>query len=152
MNLTKEHLEFFAPLLGKGAGELSEAIKKDDEGNLDIDNAKQVILDAQKERLKSIEKEARDEGYGRAKREVLTEKERELADKFKIEGDISSIEQLVEKAIENNKPDGAITPEAIRESDVYLSDIKALKEKNESLESEFESFKRRYSTRRPIQS
>ena len=139
MEISNELLEFLAPLLGKSAGELSEAVEKDDEGKFKLESAKAVISELQKERLKSVESAARNEGHGRATREVLSAKEKELAEKYKVEG--STIEEIIQAAIENSSEGEELTPEKIRESEIYQQDLKALKSAKEEAESQFQEFK-----------
>lgn len=75
IEITKEQL---AGLLDKTAEEVDEAFKE-------VDNAGEVLSDLFNSRLKAVVSEARDEQYKRATKEVLSKKEKELAEAYGLE-------------------------------------------------------------------
>lgn len=134
-------LEFLSELIGVKKGDLSAAVKKDDENLKETAEIEKVIKDNLKTKIEAVRKEARDEGHGRGKRESLTQIEKDLASKHKV-SDEGGIDAVIARVLDKHKTEGSeLTPEAIKQSDIYINDLKKEIEKRKTLQTEFESFK-----------
>ena len=112
-------LEDLSGLLGQTATELeTELVEGEGEEKKLKSNALKIVKSKFSERFKGIEKEAKDEGIGQATRKILTEKEKEIAKKFKVEkGTIAEMFQSVIDKSEENKKSGVVTLDDIKNSE-----------------------------------
>lgn len=132
-------LEFLAKLIGTKPGELSEAIKKDDESLKPQGEIEKHIQGVFSEKLKTVKKDARDEGHGRGKRESLSTTEADIAKKYGVEK--AEIPTMIDAIIKATGKEQTITPEMIKQSDTYINDLKAEIDKRTTLETEFNTYK-----------
>lgn len=142
------NVEFLQNLLRKSAGELSEALKNDKGEPKSIEEALNWLNDSLKvvvtEKIQTAKSDGKDEGYGRAKREVLTETEKALATKYDIDlSEVGSggIEALVESAIAKNNGRSDLDPETVRQTEVYKNDLKSIQQKYAGIKDEFDNYK-----------
>jgi len=116
-------------LLSKTHKKTTEEIKSliyDDQGELK-DDALTVLIDNDKSRIAAIksqyktEDELRDEIYGKAKREILTQSEKDLKTFFSVDSDKKGEELFKEINEKLNKSDGSkeITDDDIKKSPIY---------------------------------
>lgn len=135
-------LELLAEVLNKQPGELSEALtkKEDDEIKpVEKSQAKKYIKEAFSEHVQTVKRELRDEGYGRGKKEALSNLEKSLAEKYGV--DVMEAEKMIDKIVEEKTKVKADDPDKIKQSEVYINDIRAEIEKREKIESDFNEFK-----------
>src|SRR5690554_3554250 len=133
-------VESLARVLGTQPGAISEALKSEGDEpkpQSEIDN---YLVSAFQKKIDQAVRDGRDEGFGRGKRESLSEIEKWVSENYEIAptGDIKSqIQQLSEKLAK--KPE--IKPEEIEKSEVFqtkLSEaVNAVKTKFEEKENEF---------------
>lgn len=131
-------LEFMAGLIGIKPGELSEAIKNDEELKPQAE-IYEFVKSTYSSKLNDVRKEARDEGYGRGKRESLTGLEKTLAEKYGIEA--AGIDKMISAIIKKSGKEQKITPELIKASETYVQDLKTEIDKRLAIERDFETFK-----------
>ncbi len=133
-------VESLARVLGTQPGAISEALKSEGDEpkpQPEIDN---YLVSAFQKKIDQAVRDGRDEGFGRGKRESLSEIEKWVSENYEVAptGDIKSqIQQLSEKLAK--KPE--IKPEEIEKSEVFqtkLSEaVNAVKSKFEEKENEF---------------
>ena len=133
-------VESLARVLGTQPGAISEALKSEGDEQkpqTEIDN---YLVSAFQKKIDQAVRDGRDEGFGRGKRESLSEIEKWVSENYEVAptGDIKSqIQQLSEKLAK--KPE--IKPEEIEKSEVFqtkLSEaVNAVKSKFEEKENEF---------------
>lgn len=135
-------IELDLELLGGWLGQTPQELENDlfegegEEKKLKSDTPN-VLKSKFSKRLKSIQKEYKDEGYGQAKREVLTSKEKELSKKFKVDG--SSLEEMFQNVIkkaEEGKESKAVTFEQFKNSEHYEPTLKPFIEKATKFEKD----------------
>jgi len=133
--------ESIASALKTEAGEFSEAIIKEGEEvtGIDYDKLSGVLQKVVKNRIDSVAKESRDEGYGRAKKETMEQIEARLAEKYSVEK--TRFEDMMETIVSKQRESFQANPKDIENSDVYLNAIKAEQKKAEQLRNEFEQEK-----------
>lgn len=126
-----------ASLLGMEVEAFTKALK-----NGENDLAPEKIGERCKELGSKALKDSHDTGHRGAKKAVLTEAEKTLRRKFGIPEDIAGeFETLLDYAVEQaSKRAPDMKPEDIRQHQVYLDDIKGLKEKEKALQKEFSQF------------
>lgn len=84
------------------------------------DDSLQKMLDLDKSRVMKLQKGKLDEGYNKAKKEVLTQFETDVKTKFGIDSDKVGVD-LVSEIIETKTPKGdAITDEQVKKHRAYL--------------------------------
>lgn len=133
-------VESLARVLGTQPGAISEALKSEGDEpkpQSEIDN---YLVSAFQKKIDQAVRDGKDEGFGRGKRESLSEIEKWVSEKFEIAptGDIKSqIQQLSEKLAK--KPE--VNPEEIEKSEIFQtklsSAVDAVKAKFEEKEQEF---------------
>lgn len=133
-------VESLARVLGTQPGAISEALKSEGDEpkpQSEIDN---YLVTAFQKKIDQAVRDGKDEGFGRGKRESLSEIEKWVSEKFEIAptGDIKSqIQQLSEKLAK--KPE--VNPEEIEKSEIFQtklsSAVDAVKAKFEEKENEF---------------
>ncbi len=126
-------VEFLASLLGKEVGSLKETFEKEGANHEELFKSDFVAKIAQ------VKRESRDETFGRAKREVAEQYEKDLAEKLgtkvgKIDEMITEYQQIVKSSIDKDDD-----PVKIRNSKVYLEDLKAEKLKAQELENTYKT-------------
>ena len=147
-------METLTSLLGQTSEELTNELFEGDEEKTLKSGASKLIKSKFKDRLKAIEKDAKDEGYGKAKREVLTSVEKDISTKFKVEkGSIEEMFQSVKTKAEENSKAGAVTLDMIKSSEHYdglftpfTEKIATLEKSNGVLESDLKVMKKEKST------
>lgn len=131
-------VESIASGLGTDAGEFSEALIKEGENSqLDLEKLSGLLSKVTKDRIIKVSGESRDEGYGRAKKETMEQLESRLAEKYGVEK--TRFDDMLDGIITKQKETFKANPNDIRNSDVYLNDIKAEQKKAEELRKDFET-------------
>lgn len=138
----KISMESLASVLGKTSGEISEALKSENDELKPQEEVNKFFVSAFKDKLKGAISESRDEGFGRGKRESLTEVEKWVESEFGVssKGDIKAQIKELHKATSENQ----INPDELEKSEIFqekLSEaVNAVKEKlgqeNERLTAE----------------
>jgi DNA-binding MarR family transcriptional regulator len=83
-------------------------------------------------KLDAAKRTGKDEAFGRAKRETAEELEKKIAEKLGVEK--SDLDKMVDAYMEKNKASFKADPKDIRNSDVYIEDMKSEKQKYVELE------------------
>jgi len=138
MNTIPVSVEVLAGILGKPAGSLSDALKADGEwkAQSEIDSHVKATFN---EKLKSIRKEGHDEGHGRGKRESLSEKEKELREKYGLKS--QTLDELFEEVKAGQGPgSGNLDEESIKASPIFQDAVKKLQDKIREKDNEFKTF------------
>lgn len=148
MSEIKISLESLARVLGKAPGEISEALKSENDEQKPQKEIDHYIESNFQNKLKGAISESRDEGFGRGKRESLTEIEKWIGSEFEIApmGDIKAQIQKLKESVEKTE----IKPEDIEKSDIFKSKLDTaitavktkLGEENERLSGELNSLRR----------
>lgn len=136
------NLDFLANVVGTTPGELSKALKLDDEGNVTAskDDIEGLLKSHLEEKVKTIQRTARDEGHGRAKRETLEQVEKELAEEFGLER--KNVREMFSEYSEKVKSQGGtIDPNEIKNSEPYQQLKKSLESKLQTVQTEYDQFK-----------
>lgn len=133
-----DYLELIAGVLGTSAGSLSELIESDD-NEKSAENLKKHLTGVLQSKIDKAKKAGKDEALGQAKRTALDKAESELADKYGVEK--ADLADLVESIVEKNREKIKSNPDDIRNSDVYLEDIKKVKDEYKKLEDSFKEYK-----------
>jgi ribosomal protein L23 len=126
-------VEFLASLLGKEVGTLKESFEK--EGA----NHEELIKSDIVAKLAQAKRDGKDESYGRAKREVAETYEKDLAEKLgtkvgKLDEMVAEYQQKIKSSIDKDDD-----PVKIRNSQVYIEDLKAEKLKIQELENDYKN-------------
>lgn len=135
-------LEVLASVLGTQPGALSDALKADDENwksQSEVDNHVKSLIN---DKLKSVRKDGHDEGHGRGTRESLSSVEKNIREKYNLQGD--RIEDLFDEVIQKTKEksgESTIDDDAIKQSDVFQSMVKKLNSKIEAKDEELNQIK-----------
>lgn len=142
-------LDFLAGVVGTPSGELSSALKLDEEGNATAtqDEIQAFVKTSFEEKVRNIQKNARDEGHGRGKRESLEALEKELAEEFGMER--KPIRDMVSEYIASQKAEPAkIDANDIRNHEVFQQMKKTLEEKVQAVNQEYDQFKNQVNSAR----
>jgi hypothetical protein len=134
-------LELLGQVLGMSADSLANELKNADGEFKSESDIKSFLETKVSDKLKAAEKKGRDEGIGRAKKETLTQLEKELATDYGIE-EMLPAKDLIKKIIEKNSTVDATDPNTIKTSDVFRDAIKAEKEAQKKILDEYDSFKK----------
>lgn len=133
-------VESLARVLGTQPGAISEALKSEGDEQKPQSEIDNYLVSAFQKKIDQAVRDGKDEGFGRGKRESLSEIEKWVSENYEIAptGDIKSqIQQLSEKLAK--KPE--IKPEEIEKSEVFqnkLSEaVNAVKSRFEEKENEF---------------
>lgn len=131
-------VETIAVGLGTAADDFTEAyIKEGDQiTGIDFEKLSGTLQNVVKSRIDSVSRESRDEGYGRAKKETMDQIESRLAEKYGVPK--AKFDDMMEVIVSKQKETFKANPNDIRNSDIYLADIKAEKERLKELEQSFE--------------
>jgi hypothetical protein len=133
--------EFLASVLGTDAGEITEALK-DGDSVKPQDEVEAWIKSKYDEAIYRAKKSGHTEGHGRGLRESLTSKERELKEKFGVEG--KTIDEVIDNVIGSVQANSKASPDDVKNSEVYINETKRLKaiiaEKEAELEGAKSSF------------
>lgn len=118
-------LEFLSDVLGTPAEQIAAAIK-DGENFRPDGEVQDWLKQALAEKIYQAKRETKEQQYSRGRKEALTVKERELRDKYGLEGD--TIDAMIEALQEatKNKPD--LTPADVRNTEIYKIDVKQIKD------------------------
>lgn len=128
-------IKFASKTFGMTEQQVAELVKTD-EGELKSDALK-ILLDEDKKRIearKAKETEMFDNGYSKAKSEVLSGFEKEVKTQFGLDSDSKGLD-LISEVIENKAKPGKtaeLTPDAIKKSSTYIDAINKLKTDNEA--------------------
>jgi len=133
-----DYLELIADVLGTSAGSLSELIESDNDEK-SAENLKKHFNSVIQKKIDKAKRLGKDEALGQAKRTALDKAESELAEKYGV--DKKELPDLVESIVEKNREKIKSNPDDIRNSDVYLEDIKKVKDEYKKLEDSFDQFK-----------
>lgn len=115
--MDKIFLEFLSTTLN--VDEAGVASLKNEDGSFKPD-ALQTLLDKDKARVASLQKGKLDEGYKKAQKEVMTEFEKKVREKYNGASDKVGIE-LIDAIIESKAPKGdGLTEDAVKKSKWYL--------------------------------
>lgn len=117
----------FAELTKNGETELSESEIIANILKFDVDRVKTIKEETGKEKFQ--------EGIKKAKKEILTDLETEMKDKFKIESSKTGLELIDEIVEKTSKPNDQVTDDAIRRSKLFLDVEANLKNKIKELET-----------------
>lgn len=128
MNVVPVSLEVLATVLGTEPGSVSDALKADDnewKPQADIDAYFKNTFNT---KLKSVRKEGHDEGHGRATRETLTAKEKEIREKYGLKG--NTLDELLEE-MSSNKGEGKsdLDEESIKAHPFFQSTVQKFQDK-----------------------
>lgn len=117
--------EFLANVLGTSPGEITDALKDGEELKpaAEVESFLKTKFD---EALYRAKKSGHKEGLGRGQKESLTIKERELKDRFGVDG--TTIDEVIDNIIETVKTNSKINPDDVKNSEVFLSETKRLKQ------------------------
>src|SRR5690625_5364768 len=117
----KISLESLAQVRGIPSGEITEALKSEDRELKPQKEVNNYFVSAFKDKLKGAISESRDEGFGRGKRESLTEVEKCVESEFGVssKGDIRSQIKELHKAANENK----INPDEIEKSEILTEKL-----------------------------
>ncbi len=131
--------EFLASVLGTSQGEITEALKDGEEfkSQAEIEGFVKSKID---ELVYQAKKKGHTEGHGRGFKESLTAKERELKEKYGVDG--KDIDEIFESAVEAAKTTSQSNPEDVKNSEVYINDTKKLKQIIEEKDNEIVSIKK----------
>lgn len=133
-------MELVASVLGTDPGVLAESLKSAD-GNLKPTSEIEGFLKEHfGKKLNEVKRSGIDEGYGRGKKESLTSKEKELAQKFEI-SDYQGFDGLFDAIITKHSQTSKLNPDDVRKSEHYITDIKAKNEEIKKWKSELDTFK-----------
>ena len=135
MNIKEILLGYLAKQLGITEDAAAELLyqKSEDDENKEVlkDNALQLLLEKDKERVAAIKSTAvdktkvYDEAYADAKKKVLAKAEKSLAKKYGIEGEEFKLDTLVAdiiaKETEGLKSEGELTEDAVKKHPAYLA-------------------------------
>jgi ribosomal protein L23 len=126
-------VEFLASLLGKDAGTLKESFDKEGAKSEDIIKAEFVS------KLTQAKRDGKDEAFGRAKREVAEAYEKDLSEKLGTK--VGKVDEMLAEYQQNIKAsfDKDDDPVKVRNSKVYLDDLKAERLKAQELEKEYQN-------------
>lgn len=135
-------VESLARVLGTQPGAISEALKSENDKQKPQSEIDNYIIQAFQKKIDQAVRDGKDEGFGRGKRESLSEIEKWIGEKFQVPptGDVrSQIQTLSEKL--NQKP--AINPEEVEKSEIFQNKlteaVNAVKSKFEEKEQEFKA-------------
>lgn len=142
MDITKENLINLvaATVLGLKGDKLQEVSSTLEDAET-FEEIQSVVQEVAREKFKTIRKKAKDEFYGRAKREVLTDTERKLAEKLGIE-DITSFDELLE-AVNIGPKDGDggnkndLTEEQVLAHPATIAKLKGIQSKLKEWETKY---------------
>ena len=133
-------VESLARVLGTQPGAISEALKSEGDEQKPQSEIDNYLVSAFQKKIDQAVRDGKDEGFGRGKRESLSEIEKWVSENYEIAptGDIKSqIQQLSEKLAKKTE----FKPEEIEKSEVFqnkLSEaVNAVKTKFEEKENEF---------------
>lgn len=139
-------VEFLSGLIGKPAGEITEALKK--EGTQEI-KSKEEVQEFVKEqiaaKLNATQKSGYDKGHKIGMKKGLNDLEKDLATEWDVEyTDGMTVKEIASawqekqaKAVGSSK----ITPESVKAHEVYINDLKTEITKRTTLEKEYADFK-----------
>jgi hypothetical protein len=136
-------LEFLQNLLGKTAGEITEALKDGEEfkSQEEIESFIKESYDASILKAKSS---TRKEGFDWGKKKFLADKEKELREKFGVEG--VDLDEIIEHAVEDARKSSKLNPDDVKNSEVFINETKRLKtiikEKEDEIASKEANFTR----------
>lgn len=136
------NLEDLAHLLNIGHGELKESLTKDGkliEDQSEITAKIRELHDENLEGFSSARKKAFDDGFKKAQKKVLEDRESELRSKYDVEGD--TLESIVEAIESKARKNAKLNPSDVKNSEIYINDIQKLKDRVKDLESELDSEK-----------
>jgi len=122
-------------LLNKNHDEIKSAVLKED-GEF-IENLEDELRTLHESNLDSYRTERKtvfDNGYKKAQKDVLEKKEDELRSKFDVSGE--TIDEIVQGIYDNGKKEAKVNPSDVKNSEIYLNDIKKFQGKVSELESE----------------
>jgi hypothetical protein len=130
-------VEFLAEVLGTSAGSLKETLEK--EGAKQEEIIKESVAKKLAQAKDEGERSGKKEGYGRGEREVSERYEAKLAEKLgtkvgRLDDIIAEYQQIVKSSIDKDDD-----PVKIRNSKVYLEDMKAEKLKVQEVETEYKT-------------
>lgn len=130
----------FAELSKNGETELSENEVVSSILNLDVDRVKAIKTD--------VSKESFQDGIKKAKKEILTDLENEMKEKFQIESSKTGLDLIDEIVEKTSKPNDQVTEDAIRRSKLFLdleTNLKnQIKQQKEEFENELKTVKNTY--------
>ena len=137
-------LEFMADVLGTSQEQVAKAIKDGEEfkPQEDIDT---YFKSALEDRVYAAKREVKEQQYSRGKKEALTAKERELREKFELKG--STFEEMFTELQDLGKVKPDLTPEDVRNTEIYKIDTEALREKMTTLQTEKDQVVKDYRTK-----
>lgn len=124
-------VEFLASVLGTEAGVLTGKLGDDQKKNEDFLKTEITA------KLDKAKRAGKDESFGRAKRETAEEIEKKVAEKFGV--DLGTIDEMIERYVENNKKTFKANPNDIRSSDIYVEDLKAERKRIQELEDSYKT-------------
>lgn len=146
--MEKLYIAFLSKTLNIDESQVSDLVKAED-GEIKKDALK-ILLELDKDRVSKISGASEDElkqrfenGYAKAKGEVLGDFEKTVRDEFKITSNkkgVDLINELVNSKISSLEKDG-IDPESVVKSKVYLDMVK---QKDDEKQSEIDAVKTDY--------
>lgn len=124
-------------ILNKSHDEIKTALLNE-EGEF-IENLEQKIKELHDENLTAqtnARKDIFDNGYKKAQKEVLEKKESELRQKFDVSG--GSLDDIVQEIYDSGKQEAKINPSDVKNSEIYLADVKKFQTRIQELEAALE--------------
>lgn len=140
MDKIELNLEVIGRLAGKTGPEVVELLKNDESesGFLEGDALQSKIENIVGDKFKRIS----DQQRGRAKREVLTDFEKQIRQNFGVEKDDLQGLDLVKHLVNSKQPQSPeLTPEAIKSHPFFREAMKAKNEELQKISNDFEGFK-----------
>ncbi len=122
-------LEFLASVLGTDAGSIPQ-----EEAQIEG-----FLKGEIKKKIDNAHRTGKDEAFGRAKRETAEAFEKSLSEKLGV--DKADVDTMIDSYVEKNKKSFKADPKDIRNSDVYIEDMKAERAKVAEAEAKANEFK-----------
>jgi hypothetical protein len=134
------NVEFLASLLGqKDAGSFAELLKSADGQPKPDDEVENLIKSELTKKLDAAKSAGKKESHGRALRETAEEIEKKIAESLGVEK--AGVDEMIEAWKTENLKSFKAKPDDIKNSDVYIQDIKTEREKYKTLEATFQTEK-----------
>lgn len=135
-------VDVLSDILNTDSGEIAAALKESEES----DNLKPkeeieaYIKTSIQSKIKSAISDAHEQGKGRGTKEALSKFEKDLAEKYGVKPN-GKLTELIDQVIASQRGKADIDENTIRSHEVYLNDLKKIKELYDTTVNEFETYK-----------